>query len=135
MSLETRKRKRKICIRCLGEEEWIGEKWESKVQSFKALGQQTESKLQRVRKNQNHHLTKHQRQALLSLFYDDEGVCSLCARCFTQFTGESLYVRKSLSTLIRDSNFSRSDFLLNVDLLSHGNSKKSSNSSSLTVHS
>jgi hypothetical protein len=132
MSLCSRKRKRIPCVRCCGEEEWSGEKWEERVKSFHDLGMKTSSKMQLWRKTPNRHLTTHQKQALLSLFYNDDGVCSLCVKCFTLFTGESEFVRKSLSKLLREK-VDRADVLLNFDLLSSGHLKNTNHSYSSTV--
>jgi len=135
MACVVKKRKRIICRRCLGDEQWVGENWSVKSLQFCLLGQCTASKMQKWRKNSHQHLTSHQRQALLALFYDDDGMCSLCPKCFVLFTGASNNVRKYLSRLLRESNFQRSDFLLNVHLLSSRNMKNKNHSLPKTVYS
>ena len=69
------KRQRTTCWRCNGDMEWNGLKWEEKKNLFRALGVKTLSSHASTR-TKKHQLTSEQQQALVALFYDNNGACS-----------------------------------------------------------
>ncbi len=94
-----KRKRRKPCWRCDNVEEWIGENWDERKHCFERLGERTCHTCS-SKKSKKHQLTNLKCQALVSLFYDANGKCSLCASCFELFTGCSKFVWKSLTKLL-----------------------------------
>ena len=130
---EQLKRKRKNCSHCQLFIGWFGEEWERRKAIFNDLGQKTLSNRQKTfkGKKKTKQLTAHQRSALCSILFTDEGECLLCRNCFCEFTNTSLDVRRSFLELLKKQR--RIDFVLEPQLLKHKNTGNLNHSFSSSI--
>ena len=105
MAASENKRKRMSnCMRCTGNAEWVAEEWEHKKVLFDDLGKRTVSSQAsyrlKTKQTKNHDLTVEQKRSLFGILYENEE-CRLCQRCFSDFTGKSKRMKRTLDNIVQ----------------------------------